>query len=1122
MNRWFATMSLALALAAGGCTSAPGASGPGDSGLGAGGDGGRVALDAALDGTTGAGDTTPPAFAGVQSATAIDETHIALAWSPATDRMTPQGMISYRVYVGTAPGGEAFTQPMLTTPAGATGSLLQGMLGGTTYYFVVRAVDAAGNEDSNTVEKSAATPDTSSPIFAGVQTVTATGATTLLVTWNPAVDTGCPSSAITYDVYCTTTSGGEDFATPTVTTAAGALQAAVSGLTAGQRYYVVVRAVDAAGNSDANTFERSAHTLDTTPPVFAGVASATAEGTAVLLTWSAASDSVDSPQYIVYDIFFATTPGAQDFSHPSYTAAGGATSFTVTNLAVSTAYYFVVRARDTSGNEDTNTAQLGATTGPAAVVSPPTFAGATSATATSDSSIALSWTAATDTSTPPADIAYDIYEAVASGAEEYASGPEFTSPLGATTFTVTGLQPLETAYFVVRARDLDGNEDTNTVQVSAKTLSDVSPPSFGGLTSAVATDPESVLLSWSPASDLATPYTSMTYRIYAGTSSGGESTTPIATSVAGATSLTVTGLTPLTQYWFYARAVDAAGLVDTTPAPVQVTATPPADIPSFNGASTIASTSPTSITVGWSAAGDPVASEVSTMVYLVYVSTTLGAELSATPIDVAAPATNATITGLTPATRYYVIVRAKNTAGTTDTNSNELSQLTQTDTTPPTFAGAAGIGAATSTTMTVTWSAASDPITPTQDIEYLVCMTLVNGDCDGTSFTATYNVTGQLSYTATGLTQNTTYYFVVRAQNQYSLDDGNSVQVSGVTVQTVFPPPTFTTAPKVTSATYTTLPMSWLATVSPASTITYAVCYSTSSSACAGGTGTLVPLSPTTATSVTISSLTPTHAATTYYVSVTATSQGGSTTAQSPVATLADTTAPATPTGLTAALDPAYPNSMGLSWAASTDPASSSAYISYVLCANSCASTFTVGGNDASVTSSFLGVQATTQGSSLASNTTYTFTIAAKDQAGNVSPASSPITATTPVSFNNDILNNIFSATSGVPPNPCNDCHTGPGDVGPTPGPYTYAFITGNLTPTPTPPDADIWGPYTECPAGLHFVLAGNLDASVIYRKLAGPNACSPGDLQMPYGGPFDAGYADVMAAWILQGAVNN
>jgi hypothetical protein len=1121
MKRWFAKLSLALALAAGGCTSAPNAAGPGasDAGVVVHGDG-APAIDAAADGTTGAGDTTPPTFAGLLSATAIDETHIALAWNPATDRATAPGTISYRVYVGAAPGGEVFTQPMLTTPAGATGALLQGMLGGTTYYFVVRAVDAAGNEDSNTVEQSATTPDTSSPVFAGVQTVAASGATTLLATWNPAVDTGCPASAITYNVYSATASGGEDFTTPTVTTAAGALQATMSGLTSGQRYYVVVRAVDAAGNSDANTFERSARTLDTTPPTFAGVASATAEGTAVLLTWSAATDGPDSSsQYIVYDIFIATSPGAEDYSHPSYTAGGGGTSFTVMNLAASTTYYFVVRARDTSGNEDANIIQVSATTGPAAVVSPPTFAGATSATATSDSTIVLSWAAATDSNTPSADIAYDVYEAVASGAEEYGSGPEFTTPLGATTFAVTGLQPLETVYFVVRARDLEGNEDTNTVEVSAKTLSDISPPSFGGLTGATATNPESILLTWSPASDQATPSTSMTYRIYMGTSSGGEGSTPVATSIAGATSLTVTGLTPLTQYWFYARAVDAAGLVDTTPTPVQVTATPPADVPSFGGASTIASTSPTTITVGWSAAGDPVASEVSTMVYLVYVSTTQGAELSATPIMVPAPATNATITGLIPATHYYVIVRAENTADTTDTNTDELSQETEADTTPPTFAGAAGISSATATTMTVAWAAASDPITPVQDIEYLVCMTLISGDCDGTKFTATYNVTGGTSYMATGLTQDTTYYFVVRAENQYGLNDGNSVQVSGVTVQTVFPPPTFTTAPKVTAATYTTLPMSWLATVSPASTITYAVCYSTVSTACAGGTGapgTVVPLSPTTATSVTISSLTPTHAATTYYVSVTATSQGGSTTSQSAVATLADTSAPSTPTGLTAVLDPAYPNSMGLTWVASTDPASSPAYISYVLCANSCSNTFTIGGADASVSSSFLGAQATTQGTSLASNTTYTFTIAAKDQAGNVSPASTPITATTPVSFATDIYDNIFNTSPSIAPNPCNDCHSG-GDFGPTPGPYTYAFITGNLTPTPV-----AYGTYTECPAGLHFVLAGNLDASVMYRKMAGPNACSPGDIQMPYGGPFDAGYADVMAAWILQGAVNN
>jgi hypothetical protein len=1116
MNGWLARVSLVLALAGAGCTSGSSNAGPADSGSG------RVS-DAASDGTV---DTTPPTFGGVQSATAIDQSHVALAWSPATDPVTPQGMISYRVYVSATSGGEDFSQPMLTTPAGATGSLLQGMQGGTTFYFVVRAVDAAGNEDTNTVEKSATTLDTSAPVFAGVQTVTAAGVGQLLLTWNPAVDSGCPSSAITYDIYYSTTSGGENFTAPSAVTAAGALKYTLTGLAQGQTYYVVVRAVDAAGNSDANVYERSGQTLDTTPPRFAGAVSATAEGTAILLTWLPGTDAVDPPSELVYDVFMGTMSYEENLLQPSFTTAPGATSYTVINLAVSTTYYFIVRARDTSGNEDSNAAEVFATTGPAAVVTPPTFAGVVSATGTSDSAIALSWAAATSAATPSADIAYDIYEAQASGAEEYGSGPTFTTPLGATTFIVTGLQPLQTVYFVVRARDLDGNEDTNTVEASAETLSDVSPPSFGGLTGATATNPVTVTLTWLAASDQATPAASMTYAIYMGTTKAGESTTPIVTSAPGATSIAVTGLAPLTTYWFYARALDAAGHPDTTPTPAEVSATTPADTPSFGGATTIASTSPISITVGWTSATDPVPTTTqASLVYLVYASTTQGAELSATPVVSPAGATSQTVTGLTPATTYYVIVRAQNPAGNTDTNTNELSQQTQTDTTKPTFAGAAGVGTATSTSLTVNWAAASDPVTPPQDMLYQICMTKISGDCDGTSFTVTTTVTGTLSYTAGNLTQNTTYYFVVRAQNQYGLNDGNSNQVSGITVQTVFPPPTFTTVPTVTGATYTSLPMSWAATVSPASTITYAVCYSTSSTACAGSTGTTVALSPDTATSVTIGGLPPSKTATTYYVSVTATSQGGSTTSQSPVATLADTVAPTVPAGLTATLNPTYPNSMGLSWTASTDPASSAGTISYVLCANAgttagCAITFTVGGAGTSITSSFLGVQAATQGASLASNSVYTFTIAAKDQAGNQSGPSAGVTATTPVSFANDVYNGIFS-TSGTFANPCNGCHGYPGgDVGPTPGPYTYAFITGSLTPTPTPPDADVYGTYTECAAGLHFIVAGNLDASLIYQKMSRPNVCSPGDPQMPLGGPYDA--AGIVGAWIVQGANNN
>lgn len=146
MKAWIAKVSLALALAGAGCSGGPSNAGPTDSGLA------RDAslLDATSDGTLG--DTTPPVFGGLQTATAIDQTHVALAWSPATDQATTQASISYRVYTSTTPGGEVFSDPMLTTPAGATGTLLAGMQGGTTFYFVVRAVDAFGNEDTNTVE----------------------------------------------------------------------------------------------------------------------------------------------------------------------------------------------------------------------------------------------------------------------------------------------------------------------------------------------------------------------------------------------------------------------------------------------------------------------------------------------------------------------------------------------------------------------------------------------------------------------------------------------------------------------------------------------------------------------------------------------------------------------------------------------------------------------------------------------------------------------------------------------------------------------------------------------------------------------------------------------------------
>jgi len=108
---------------------------------------------------TGGLDITPPSFAGLESVSDDQTgTSLTLSWSAASDPATP---ITYNIYRSTTPGGEDFTTP---TYCGVTGTTFQdtGLTEGVTYYYVVRAVDDAYNEDLNTIELSG-TPTTGGP-----------------------------------------------------------------------------------------------------------------------------------------------------------------------------------------------------------------------------------------------------------------------------------------------------------------------------------------------------------------------------------------------------------------------------------------------------------------------------------------------------------------------------------------------------------------------------------------------------------------------------------------------------------------------------------------------------------------------------------------------------------------------------------------------------------------------------------------------------------------------------------------------------------------------------------------------------------------------------------------------
>jgi hypothetical protein len=73
------------------------------------------------------------------------------------------------------------------------------------------------------------------------------------------------------------------------------------------------------------------------------------------LSWDPASDPTTPRSAIVYDIFYASSPGGEDFAHPTWTTPPGVSEFTAKPARVGGGAYFVVRARDQAGHEDQNT-----------------------------------------------------------------------------------------------------------------------------------------------------------------------------------------------------------------------------------------------------------------------------------------------------------------------------------------------------------------------------------------------------------------------------------------------------------------------------------------------------------------------------------------------------------------------------------------------------------------------------------------------------------------------------------------------------------------------------------------------------------------------------------------------
>ncbi len=278
------------------------------------------------NGGGGNGAGSPPATPTGFTATAGD-TQVSLTWTASS------GATSYHVKRSMT-GGGPYTQ--LSSPT-ATSYMDAGLTNGTKYYYVVSAANANG-ESANSAEVNA-TPTLAVPA-APTGLVATAGNAQVGLTWTAS------AGAATYHVERSSTSGGPytqiaNPASPGYTD---------TGLTNGTKYYYVVSAVNASGESAYSSEAKATPTGGVqTPPTPLGLI-ATAGNAQVVLSWLSSRGATS------YPVKRSTTSGGPYTQIANPTAA----TYTDTGLTNGTPYYYVVSAVNSAG-ESVHSAQVSAT-----------------------------------------------------------------------------------------------------------------------------------------------------------------------------------------------------------------------------------------------------------------------------------------------------------------------------------------------------------------------------------------------------------------------------------------------------------------------------------------------------------------------------------------------------------------------------------------------------------------------------------------------------------------------------------------------------------------------------------------------------------------------------------------
>jgi len=417
---------------------------------------------------------------------------------------------------------------------------------------------------------------------------------------------------------------------------------------------------------------------------------------------------------------------------------GNVTSFSVTGLNSGVSYFYRVRAGNsclTSGNSGTITA---------ITLSIPAAPSSTVGSNLNCTSFSANWTASAGATAYFIDV----------NTNNTFTGTAIQNNVNVgnvTTLSITGLTAGTNYYYRVRANNTCGTSGSSST-ITATTLSIPVAPTANAASSVTCS---SFSANWAAVAGASTYFIDVnTNNTFTGTAIQNN------VNVGNVITLSITGLTAGTNYYYRIRANNACG---TSVNSGTITATTLSTLvaPTANAASTLTCSS---FSANWTASAGATAYFIDVNTNNTFTGTAIQNNVNVGNV------TTLSITGLTVGTNYYYRIRANNACGTSGSSST-ITATTLTTLAAPTANAASAL---TCSSFSANWTAVSGATAYFIDVN-------TNNTFTGTAIQDNVNVGNVTTLSITGLTVGTSYYYRIRANNTC----GTSVNSGTITATTL-------------------------------------------------------------------------------------------------------------------------------------------------------------------------------------------------------------------------------------------------------------------------------------------------------------------------------------------------